>query len=87
MKNRVPHELTVLSREVGRTHLNHCSVLWIAETRGEPGASRGLGEVCLPDIWSYTNRANGGSERVWKRGDQELGSIEMIGCKPRSGSE
>ena len=97
---RVARELTVLSREVDRTRLNLCSVLWIAGARGELGASRGpgevlsvchertsggCGEVFLPGVWSYTNRPNGDGERVWKRGDQELGSTEMIGCESQPG--
>ena len=35
-----------------------------------------VGGVCLPRTRSYANRANDGGERVWKRGDQEMGSSD-----------
>jgi len=55
-KLAVTRRLTELSREIGRRHSTLCSVLWLAETRGEPEPSRGLGEE-----WSVCRERTSGS--------------------------
>ena len=81
-------ERTVLSLEADRRHSSLCWVWWTVETRGEPPPVRGPGEewsVCRwwafgddGEVYShrvrfYAGRANEGDERVWKRGDHEMG--------------
>jgi len=48
-------------------------VLWRSDLSVVGGHMWGGGEACSHRIWFYAGRANGGNERVWKRGDREMG--------------